>query len=58
MMVFKIPKKICKGIMTAISQYWWGDDGEHRRIHWQEWWKLYMLKCKGGRVSEICILSI
>jgi hypothetical protein len=49
MMVFKIPKKICKGIMTAISQYWWGDDGEHRRIHWQEWWKLYMLKCKGGR---------
>ena len=22
MMVFKIPKKICKGITTAISQYW------------------------------------
>ena len=48
MMVFKIPKEICKGITTAISQYWWGDDDERRRIHWQEWWKLCMPKGKGG----------
>jgi len=48
MMVFKIPKNICKGITNAISQYWWGDDNDHKRIHWQEWWKLCMPKGKGG----------
>lgn len=48
MMVFKIPNKICKGITDAISQYWWGDDADHRRIHWQEWWKMCMPKGKGG----------
>ncbi|GJN38403.1 hypothetical protein PR202_gb27439 [Eleusine coracana subsp. coracana] len=37
MMVFKIPKNICKGISDAISQFWWGDDDEHRRMHWQAW---------------------
>ena len=48
MMVFKIPKKICKRITNAISQYWWGDDNDHKRIHWQEWWKLCMPKGSGG----------
>jgi len=48
MMVFKIPKNICKGITSAISQFWWGDDSDHKRIHWLEWWKLCMPKGKGG----------
>lgn len=48
MMVFKIPKKICKGMTDAISHYWWGDDDEKRRIHWQAWWKLCVPKGKGG----------
>jgi len=48
MMVFKIPKNICKGITNAISQYWWGDDNNHKRIHWQEWWKLCLPKGEGG----------
>jgi hypothetical protein len=46
MMVFKIPKNICKGITNVISQYWWGDDIDHKKIHWQEWWKLCMPKGK------------
>jgi len=48
MMVFQIPKSIYKGITNAISQYWWGDDDEHRRIHWQEWWKMCLPKSQGG----------
>jgi hypothetical protein len=36
MMMFKIPKNICKGITSAISQFWWGDDNDRRRIHWQQ----------------------
>ena len=57
MMVFKIPKNICKGITSIISQYWWGDDNDHKRIHRQEWWKLYMPKGKGGLGLEIYGLS-
>lgn len=47
MMVFKVPKNICKGITDAISQFWWNDN-ENKRIHWQAWWKLCKLKHKGG----------
>ena len=48
MMVFKIPNKICKGISDAISQFWWGDEDDHRRIHWKAWWKLCIPKKRGG----------
>jgi len=48
MMVFKIPKNICKGIFDAISQFWWGDDEDHKRIHWKAWWKLCIPKNMGG----------
>lgn len=26
MSVFKLPKHVCQGITTAMSQYWWGDE--------------------------------
>ncbi|GJN35059.1 hypothetical protein PR202_gb23789 [Eleusine coracana subsp. coracana] len=48
MMVFNIPKKICKGITNAISQFWWGDEEDQRKMHWQAWWKLCIPKNKGG----------
>ncbi|GJN05400.1 hypothetical protein PR202_ga23021 [Eleusine coracana subsp. coracana] len=48
MMVFKISQNICKGISDAISQYWWGDDDEHGEMHWKAWWKLCILKSRGG----------
>jgi hypothetical protein len=48
MMVFKIPINICKGMTNAISQFWWGDDDDKRRIHWQAWWKLCTPKDRGG----------
>jgi dihydrofolate reductase len=44
MMVFKIPKNICKGISDVMTPFWWGDDEEHKRIHWKAWWKLCLLK--------------
>ena len=44
MMVFQIPKNICKGMTDAISQFWWGDDDEKKRIHWQAWWKILYTK--------------
>ena len=48
MSVFKIPKKICKGMTDAISKYWWGDDDNHKRIHWAAWWKVCIPKERGG----------
>ncbi|GJN36442.1 hypothetical protein PR202_gb25346 [Eleusine coracana subsp. coracana] len=47
MMVFRIPKNICKGITDAISQFWWGDDNDHKRIHWKAWWNI--VHAKTGR---------
>ncbi|GJN37276.1 hypothetical protein PR202_gb26210 [Eleusine coracana subsp. coracana] len=48
MMVFKIPKNICKGMTDAISQFWWGDEVDQKKIHWQAWWKMCFSKDKGG----------
>jgi hypothetical protein len=47
-MMFKILKNSCKGITHAILQFWWGDEDDHKRIHWQEWWKLCVPKGKEG----------
>jgi hypothetical protein len=48
MMVFLLPKNICKGITDVISSFWWGDEDEHRKMHWKAWWKLCIPKGKGG----------
>jgi hypothetical protein len=48
MMVFQIPKSFCKGMKDAIANYWWGDDNDNKKIHWQAWWKLCVPKQKGG----------
>ena len=37
MSVFKIPKKICKGIIDAMSHFWWGDEDNQKRMHWMPW---------------------
>ena len=47
-MVFKISQNICKEISDTISQYWWGDDDEKKRIHWRVWWKMCVPKNRGG----------
>ena len=48
MSVFSIPKGVCKEIMDVIAQFWWGDDEEHRKMHWMAWWKLCISKSEGG----------
>jgi hypothetical protein len=48
MSVFKIPKQICKGITTAMSNFWWGDGADRKRMHWLAWWKMCVPKQQGG----------
>jgi hypothetical protein len=37
MLVFQIPKGVCKRVMDAISQFWWGDDANSHKMHWYAW---------------------
>jgi hypothetical protein len=48
MCVFQIPKGVCKLMMDAISQFWWGDDDNSNKMHWLAWWKLCYPKKEGG----------
>jgi hypothetical protein len=48
MSIFQIPKGVCKGMMDAISQFWWGDDENDKKMHWFAWWKLCYPKNEGG----------
>jgi hypothetical protein len=48
--VFKLPKQIIKGIIPAISQFWWGDDDQQKHIHWFAWWKMCVPKKQEGMV--------
>jgi hypothetical protein len=57
MIVFKIPKNICKEITDAISKLWWGDDDDHNSMHRLAWWKMCIPKGRGGMDFETCIPS-
>jgi hypothetical protein len=48
MSVFLLPKNVCKKITDVISQFWWGDDDQGRKMHWYAWWKLCFPKKEGG----------
>lgn len=39
MSVFKIPKNY-KGIIDAMSRFWWGDEDNQKRMHCMAWWKI------------------
>jgi hypothetical protein len=48
MPVLLIPKGVCKSMMDAISQFWWGDDENNNKMDWFAWWKLCYPKNEGG----------
>jgi hypothetical protein len=48
MSVFQIPIGVCKKMMDAIAQFWWGDIENSKKMHWYAWWKLYYPKSEGG----------
>jgi hypothetical protein len=37
MLVFLIPKGVCKRIMDAIPSFSWGDDENSNKMHWMAW---------------------
>jgi hypothetical protein len=56
MSVFLIPKRNYKGMMDAISQFWWEDDENSKRMHRMAWWNCASKKRMEAWGSEIFIL--
>lgn len=48
MSCFKLPDFLCKDLGAVISQFWWGQKKEERKIPWVAWDKLCTPKTDGG----------
>jgi hypothetical protein len=58
MMVFKIPKNICKGITDTSSQFWWGDNNDRKKSIGRRGGSFANPNKKEVWDFEICIVSI
>ena len=48
MSVFKLPLGLCEDMQKAIARFWWGNNKDHRPIHWRRWEKMCQGKSRGG----------
>ena len=48
MSCFKLPTSLCNEIEALIRKFWWGQQGNQRKIHWTSWKSLCKPKCLGG----------
>jgi hypothetical protein len=46
--VFKMTKEFCDQYEKLIRDFWWGDEEDHRKVHWMAWENMIKPKCKGG----------
>lgn len=58
MSVFKLPLGLCEDMQKAIARFWWGNNRNHRPIHWSKWETMCQAKGRGGLRFEICLASI
>jgi hypothetical protein len=47
MSVFKLTNGFCDQFEKLIRDFWWGDDLNHRKVHWASWENLIKQKRKG-----------
>ena len=48
MTCFKLPLTLCYDIKALIRNFWWGQRGNQRKIHWSKWKSLCQPKSLGG----------
>ena len=48
MSCFKLPLGLCLKIEILIRRFWWGQNGERRKIHWVKWNTLCQPKNEGN----------
>ena len=34
---FELPVSLCNEIESLIKKFWWGQQGDQRKIHWVKW---------------------
>ena len=55
MACFKLPLGLCKDIETMIWKFWWGQRGDRRKVHWNNWDTLCRPKKDGGMgFKDLC----
>ena len=45
---FELPLGLCAEIESLIRRFWWGQNGDRRKIHWVKWSTLCQTKDEGG----------
>lgn len=48
MSMFKLPRKICKDIVSLMSNFWWSHMNKSPRVHWKTWQLLGETKAQSG----------
>ena len=48
MSCFKLPKALCDELTSMVSQFWWGQKKEERKMPWLSWEKICLPKEQGG----------
>lgn len=48
MSCFRLPSRVCHQIESSMSNFWWGQKQDERKLHWISWKKLCQPKGAGG----------
>ena len=48
MSCFELPNQLCLDIQQLMANFWWGNKGAEKKIHWMTWDKLCDPKADGG----------
>lgn len=46
--IFELPASFHEDYMKWIRNFWWGEDENHRKVHWSSWDNLIQPKQHGG----------
>lgn len=48
MTCFKLPLKLCNELGQMMARFWWGQQGNEKKIHCISWKQMCKLKGEGG----------
>jgi len=58
MSCFELSKTTCKRITSSVARYWWGGDGDRRKMHTRKWPEITHMKKEVVWVLETCTFLI